>query len=170
MARVWKRVHGAKSCSTRPPCSLQDREQLAWFGRVSNAEQIEMMACQWQTYSDGKAGWQGSPSLQEVMGLQGNQKLTGSLNVTLRFPPYCLGSTGKMQLIRHLTEEKTGANIPWCIIWPPCSQFESPVSFANENGLSHLQAGGSWLLEDSPVLATCVQAHPTKRSNSAWPP
>lgn len=35
------------------PCSLQDREQLPQFGKVSNAKQIEMMACQWQSYSDG---------------------------------------------------------------------------------------------------------------------
>lgn len=75
------------------PCSLQDREQLPQFGKVSNAKQIEMMACQWQSYSDGEAGWQSSPSLQEVMRLQGNHKLTGSLNVTLSFPSSCLGKS-----------------------------------------------------------------------------
>lgn len=75
------------------PCSLQDREQLPHFGKVSNAKQIEMMACQWQIYSDGEAGWQNSPSLQEVMRLQGNHKLTDSLNVTLSFPSSCLGKS-----------------------------------------------------------------------------
>lgn len=75
------------------------------------------------------------------MGLQGNQKLTGSSNVMLCFPPYCLGCGGKTQLIRHLTEEKTGAKIPWCIIWSHCSPCDSPVSFADESGLFHLQVG-----------------------------
>lgn len=75
------------------PCSPQDREQLPQFGKVSNAKQIEMMACRWQIYSDGKAGWQSSPSLQEVMRLQGNHKLTDRLNVTLSFPSSCLGKS-----------------------------------------------------------------------------
>lgn len=97
-----------KSCSTQTPCSLQDREQLPQFGKASNAEQIEMMACQWQIYSDSKAGWQGSPSLREVTGLQRNHKLTGSLNVTLSFPPSCLGRGLKMLLIWYLRLEETG--------------------------------------------------------------
>lgn len=71
-----KGVNIAKSCSTQMPCSLQDREQLPQFGKVSNTKKIEMMACQWQIYGDGEAGWQNSSSLQEVMRLHGNHKLT----------------------------------------------------------------------------------------------
>lgn len=103
-----KGVNLVKSCSTQMPCSLQDREQLPRFGKVSNTKQIEMMACQWQIYSDGEAGWQSSPSLQEVMILQGNHKLTDSLNVTLSCPSSCLGKSLKMLLVQHLNLGETG--------------------------------------------------------------
>lgn len=134
-----------KSCSTQIPCSLQGREQLPQFGKVSNAEQIEMMACQWQIYSDGEAGWQGSPSLREVIGLQGNHKLTGSLNVTLSFPPSCLGIDLKMLLIWHLRLKETGTRAPWFMFWPPYSPCDNPVSSASVH--FPLQVGGCRLTQ-----------------------
>lgn len=124
------------------------------------------MACQWQIYSDSKAEWQGSPSLREVMGLQRNHKLTGSLNVTLSFPPSCLGRGLQMLLIWYLHREETGTRA----LHGSCSYspYDSPVSPASVH--FPLQVGGCQLPQLSRTCQ-CQQSvyKPTPSSRLSQP-
>lgn len=79
--------------------------------------------------------------------MQGSHKLAGSLNVTLSFPPSCLGRGLETLLIWHLNLEETGARAPWFMFCPPCSLCDSPVSSANKTVHRPLQVGGCRLLQ-----------------------